>query len=320
VSGAAITVVVVTWNGAPLLADCLNSLREQNLDAGRYEVMVVDNASTDNTREMVLEHFPWASLIVSERNLGYGGGANLGIAASRTPYVALLNNDARAHRDWLGALLGAFGNSAIDRVAAVTSRVVLLDTERLNSTGGLVSRTGRGFDRSWNESLDRAPPRGEVFGFSGAAAALSKEALDEVGVFDRDLFMYYEDTDLSWRLRSAGWKITYEPDATVKHQHAATSGAGSEFFTYWNERNSLIVFTRHAPPAIVVAILIRRIVGLALHTARRPRSPVTRARWRAAWAYLRRLRVTLEERREKWADPRVSRREIGRWLEARPPG
>jgi GT2 family glycosyltransferase len=212
----------------------------------------------------------------------------------------------------LGDVLTAAGN---ERVAAVTSRVLLTGRQLVNSTGNEVMRSGRGRDRDWRTPASTVRPAGEVFGFCGAGVLLRRAALDEVGVFDGSLFLYYEDTDLSWRLRAGGWTVRHEPTAVVEHRHAASSGVGSPQFTAWNERNSLIVFSRHAPAPLVVAMHLRRLAGLVLHTARDGRSPVTRARWRATGAHLRRLPRTLTQRRRIWSDSAVPRRVVATLLE-----
>lgn len=314
-SGFVVTVVVVTWNAAALVATCLDSLENQTLPRRAYQVVLVDNASEDATVDQVKGRFPLVHLVSSDRNLGFAGGANLGLRATTTPYVVLLNNDAIADPQLLTTLVDAFDAPGADRVAAVTARVRLAGTELLNSTGNLVSRTGRGRDRDWMQPDDGSRAAGQVFGFCGAAVALRRSALDEVGLFDDDLFLYYEDTDLSWRLRAGGWTIRYEPRAEATHRHASSSQAGSPRFHYWNERNSMIVFTRHAPLALVLALHVRRPLGLLLHTLRAPGSPETAARWRAARDHVRRLPTTLRERRALWAGARVPRAVVGRFLD-----
>jgi hypothetical protein len=116
-------------------------------------------------------------------------------------------------------------------------------------------------------------------------------------------------------LRASGWTVRYEPTAVVEHRHATSSGEGSPRFTLWNERNSLVVFTRHAPARLVLAVHVRRAVGLLAHTARDPRSAVTRARWRAMGQHLVRLPRTLVERRRTWQGAAVPRAEVARLLE-----
>jgi GT2 family glycosyltransferase len=316
---AAVTVVVVTWNGAHLLTECLASVAEQTTRSEDIHVLVVDNASTDGTAELLDRDHPHVEVLRSHRNRGFAGGAALGLDAVTTPYAVLINNDAVADPGMLEAFVTALEAPGAERVGAVTGKVLLAADGRLNSTGNLVARTGRGYDRDWRAPDDGSRPAGDVFGFCGAAAALRMAAVREVGGFDPQLFLYYEDTDLSWRMRAAGWTVRYEPTAIARHRHATTSRVGSASFVFWNERNSLLVFTRHAPLTVLLGVLLRRLVGLLLHTLRTgPRDPVTRARWRAAGSYARRLPRTLRERHEWWRGALVARPEVGAFLTARP--
>ena len=217
-----VTVVVVTWEGRDLLRECLASLATQTLPRSEYCVVVVDNASTDGTAQMLASEHPDVEVITAPTNLGFAGGANLALVRPSTPYVVLLNNDATAEPGLLAAFVEAMEAPGAVRVAAVTGKVLLTGTGLINSTGNLMSRTGRGYDRDWQRRDDGSRGAGEVFGFCGAAVALRAEALAEVGVFDGDLFLYYEDTDLSWRLRRAGWTVRFEPQAVAWHRHCTT--------------------------------------------------------------------------------------------------
>jgi GT2 family glycosyltransferase len=314
-AGNDVTIVVVTWDAVDLLPGCLESLRGQEWRGRRPRLLVVDNASTDGTSGWLATHAPDVEVVRSPRNLGFAGGADLGIQSSSTPYVALLNDDATVDAGWLAALADALEQPGRERVAAVTARVLLAGRDRVNSTGNLVSRTGRGRDRDWQAPATGVRPADEVFGFCGNGVLLRRAAVDEVGGFDAGLFLYYEDTDLSWRLRAGGWTVRYEPAAGVEHRHARSSGEGSPRFTLWNERNSLVVFTRHAPGWLVLTTHLRRVVGLVAHTMHHPLSAVTRARWRGFGEHLVRLPRTLAERRRTWAGSAVPRAEVATWLD-----
>src|SRR6202022_2016320 len=129
------------------------------------------------------------------------------------------------------------------RAGAVTSKLVFADRPQvIQSAGTLLLDDGGGGDRGAG-GQDRGPydDGGEVFGFCGPAALLRREALDDVGGLDETFFAYYEDTDLSWRMRLRGWNVLYEPGAVVEHVHSATSGERSFFFTFHADRNSLFM-------------------------------------------------------------------------------
>jgi len=297
-----VTVVVVTWQGVHLLPPCLGSLREQQQP---HRVIVVDNGSTDGTEALLAERYPEVRVVQTGANLGFAGGAQVGMAAAETPYVALLNNDAVADPGWLSALVRRLDDRP--SAAAVTSRMLLQDTDPplLNNTGVVLLDDDYGADRDLRAAADTRLEAGPVFGFSGGAAALRREAVEDVGGFAPRFFLYYEDTDLSWRLRLAGWEIWYEPTAVVHHAHSATVDQTSERFAFFNERNRLLMLTRCADASRVARALLRFVLTTGSLTASRlrgkpvPDVPVfdPRLRVRVLGSYVRLLPWALGSRR-----------------------
>ncbi|MGY1807342.1 glycosyltransferase family 2 protein [Blastococcus sp. SYSU D00669] len=263
-AGPRVTVVVVTWQGADLLEPCLASLAGQTVP---HEVLVVDNASTDATPDVLARH-PEARVVRNAVNLGFAGGAQVGLEAARTEFVALLNNDAVAEPDWLEALLATA--RAHPDAAAVTSLLLLAGAGRpvVNNAGVVLLPTWYGADRAAGADPGEVAEPAEVFGFSGGAALLRAAPARAVGGFPERFFLYYEDTDLSWRLRLAGWSIRYEPRAVVHHRHAASSDPASELFAFHNERNRLLLLARCAPAAPAVGAWLRFCVTTASLAAR----------------------------------------------------
>lgn len=264
-SPPSVTVVVVTWQGRHLLGPCLESLRRQSL---AHRVLLVDNASTDGTADFVAREHPEVDVLDTGANLGFAGGAEAGLARVTTPYVALLNNDATAEPTWLAALLSSA--EAHPEAGAVTSRMVLAHAPgTLNNTGVVLLRTGYGTDRDYGAPVDARPAADEVFGFSGGAALLRTEAVRAVGGFPARYFLYYEDTDLSWRLRRAGWRVRYEPTAVVTHLHSATVDQASERFAFHNERNRLLTLMRCAPGGTAASATARFLLTTGSLAVRR---------------------------------------------------
>jgi GT2 family glycosyltransferase len=260
-----VTVIVVTWQGAHLLSSCLSSLAMQTLP---HELIVVDNASTDGTDALLAADYPDARTITLARNTGFAGGVAAALSEVRTPYLALLNNDAAADRSWLERSVAELRADAT--VAAVTAKLLLWEGGRINNTGVVLTRDGYGADRGLDQS--DGPPYdtpAEVFGFSGGAALLRTEAVRAAGGVPARFFLYYEDTDLAWRLRLAGGHIRYRPDAVVRHRHAATSNRDSPRFAYYNERNRLLMLLRCAPAAFATRQVLRFCVTSASLTMRR---------------------------------------------------
>ncbi|WP_164545032.1 glycosyltransferase family 2 protein [Antribacter gilvus] len=312
-SSPRVRVVVVTWDGAHLLPDCLDSLLAQDLPEGHLEVLVVDNASTDGTTALLAARYPGVRVLVTEANLGFAGGVAAGTAdvvaggPGLPEHVVLLNNDAWFEKDAVRRLVEtADGAAAADeRVGAVTAKVLLAERNDqgralVNSTGNVLSAAGAAGDRDYGVPDGEEAGGREVFGLYGGASLLRAEALREVGGFDASLFLYYEDTDLSFRLRRAGWSIVYCGEAVAHHRHMASTGGGvSPLFRYYNTRNSLVVLTRYAAWPVVLRSAARQTLGALRHTVlgTEPR-PVVSARWRALRDYARALPEALRTRRE----------------------
>jgi GT2 family glycosyltransferase len=180
----------------------------------------------------------------------------------------------------------------------------------LNSTGAMLVDGGYGADRGYLEPDEgQYDTEADVFAWSGAAALLSGRYLADVGTFADDYFLYYEDFDLSWRGRLAGWRYRYIPTSIVRHVHAASSGAteASPLFRHYDERNRLLTLARNAPTALAVgaparSLLItlsyirRDVLGPLLH-GRGPRPDIPRWRIRALVAFLRMAPSALRARR-----------------------
>ncbi len=293
-----VSVVVVTWNGLGLTRRCLESLRAQRAPGLEVELVVVDNGSADGT-VAALSSEPDLRVVALGRNTGFAGGVNAGIAASRGDVVVLLNNDAVAEPGFLEHLVAPLLQPGRARVGATTGRVVLSGRFRparpgeegmvdsaghrwvrvthgdgarlLNSTGNEVTISGNGRDRDWLADAGSPPAAREVFGFNGGCAALLRAAVEDVGPLEERLFMYYEDTELSWRLRRRGWVVEHVHEAVTVHDHAGSSDATSAFFRDHNERNRLTVALLHAPAPVVLRALARTLARAALGPDRRRR-------------------------------------------------
>jgi GT2 family glycosyltransferase len=308
------TVVVVTRDGIGFLDACLEALLGQEL-AGGFEVILVDNASIDGSVQHVREHFEAVRLIESTRNRGFAGGNNLGIRAARGRHVVLLNNDTRVRPGWLRALVEAADSA--DRVGAVAAK--LLYAKRpgvIQSAGSLLLSDGSGADRGMDEpdhgQFDR---REDVFAGSGASLLLRREALADAGLLDESFFMYYEDTDLCWRLRLRGWRVLYEPAAVVDHEHAGSSREWSPFFTFHADRNRLFMLLKNARPAFLArsyAALVRRSASGSGAGAGRPARESVRGRVLASFAA--HVPEMLAKRTMVRSRRRVSDRDIEGWL------
>lgn len=228
-----------------MLGACLNALRAQTFSD--FEIVVVDNGSTDDSTAWLTTSAPEAKVIANKANLGFSAAINQGIRAGTGRYVVTLNNDTAADPGWLAALVGAV--AADGQVGMCASRMVFADQpDMIDSTGICLDRVGIAWDRRGGERDDgREVEPLEVFGPCAGAALYRRSMLDEIGLFDEDFFAYLEDVDLAWRARRVGWRCLYVPGARVLHCHSATGGEGSPFKSYQKGRNKVWLILKNYP-------------------------------------------------------------------------
>ena len=446
------TVVIVNYNGAHLLDACLTGLARQDLPAGSFRTVVVDNASSDPSRDLLEESYPDVEVLVSAVNRGFAGGNNLALESVTTKYAVLLNNDAVPEPDWLRRLLAPLEEDTTGSLVATASKIVFMprfvkvalstepfrpggldprtlgvkiyqvfvdgkpvtekalfegaaygpegnandqfrwsfDTgsflvplpptaeadgrhrvkitvaaaqakevtftigeqsvtvdaperrgrvapaeltiepgiERLdvvNNVGGIVFVDGSGGDRGFQE-IDRGQydQAEEVFTACGNGMAIRTSVGRDVGWFDERYFMYYEDVDLSWRVRSVGGRIQYVPDAVIRHVHAASSKPWSPQWLFYVERNRLLTLTKDASaPRAVRGVLHyvgstgkmgARMAVLAMRTRRRPALDPLKVRARVLRSYTRLLPGMLAGRRQVSRSATVPKARLEKWL------
>lgn len=154
---------------------------------------------------------------------------------------------------------GATHSTGSAQLRGLDGRIWVSDpsgVELINSTGNVVDACGNGYDRSWLAPAKQEHDSPEVFGICGGACAISARAWRQLGGMRQDLFMYYEDTDFSYRLRRAGYRVQYVRQAQARHAHAASSDSASAAFTTWNTRNRLRVAARYAPASVAARALV----------------------------------------------------------------
>jgi GT2 family glycosyltransferase len=239
-------IVVPNWNGKDSLSECLDSLLVQTQSA---QIIVVDNGSLDGSADFVEKNYPKIILVRHTKNLGFTGGVNAGIKKAMehdSKYVALLNNDAVADKNWLEHLVDFLDSNP--KAGIATSKICDADNKQLDSTGEAYSIWGLPFPRGRGEGYSHKHDKDTwVFGASGGASIYRIKMLKQIGLFDDDFFAYYEDVDLSFRAQLAGWKVGYEPKALVYHKIGATSSKLKGFTTYQTMKNLPQVLLKNVP-------------------------------------------------------------------------
>jgi GT2 family glycosyltransferase len=254
-----------------LLETCLASIARHGRGDVPIEVIVVDDGSTDDTVSWTASRYPWARLIRRPKNGGFCQAANVGIAAARSEIVQVLNNDTEVTAGWVEAGLAAFDDPSVGSVAPLV--LVRSDPTRVDSAGDCYALLGWPYKRGHSEPATRwrSYPAGPVFGASGTGAFYRSSALKHVGAFDALFGSYYEDVDLAFRLRWAGYTCRYAPECVILHEISATYVHTSSALQRRMARNAEIVFWSNLPACHL-------LLGLAPHGA----FTLAQFAWRAA--------------------------------------
>jgi GT2 family glycosyltransferase len=222
---------------------------------------------------MLESEFPEVTVVPTGENLGFAEGVNRGIEASKGAWIATLNNDTVVDPKWLEKLRSAAERGASD-LGMLQSHIVFAGEEhRINSTGLVLFENASASDRGYDAPRDHAPWAEDIFCPTAGAALYRRAMLDQVrlpsGVFDKTFFMYFEDADLGWRCRLAGWSARYVPDAIVSHRFQGTARRhGSSFVPMQCRRNRLRALVKNGSVAFIVRGLPRTLLDagwIALH-------------------------------------------------------
>ena len=242
-----VIIIVLNWNGKKDTFECLQSLK--HLDYPNYEIIVVDNASTDGSQKFLKENFPEITLIENEQNIGFGGGLNVGIKEAKkrgADYVLCLNNDVIVDRNFL--IESVKVGELSDKIGGLCPmEYYYSEPDRINCAGGIVRLVG-GKVYGHGE-LDRGQFNKikETWLLCGPAMMLKLKALSDVGLFDTSYFYGPEDKDMTLRLIKKGYKIMFVPHAKLWHKRrGATGGKITPLNIYFHVRNSLLFVKKHA--------------------------------------------------------------------------
>jgi hypothetical protein len=292
-----VSIVVPNWNGRDMLRTCLQSL--SHLTYPNYEIIVVDNASTDGSPEMVRRDFPSAKVIVNEKNLGFAAGCNVGIRVSKGKLIALFNNDAIAEPSWLTKLVEPMVSCPkIGMASGVTLQLAPNDFvweagERIDAFTGETWHVGYGNPLSNPNEVD------DIDYLSGCAILLRKETMNRVGLLDEELFLSGEDLDWNLSAKRAGYEGKLVPGDIVRHMGSASRKTIPLTAHYYSVRGRLRICFKHFPIRYLATSLIFQTMilpFLEIMVFKRSALYVLQNMKALAWN-LQRLRDTMAERR-----------------------
>jgi len=249
-----VSIIIPVWNGRKYLKACLDALLAQ--DSPDFQVIAVDNASSDDSADFVAEEYPQVHLIRNERNLGFAGGCNVGLRAAQGDVLVLLNQDTVVQPGWLKALVDALDDPD---VGIAGCKILEADGVTLSHCGGSLDLVAAQTQHYGAGELDRGQydKAVDVDYVTGAAFAVRRDVLDHVGLMDERFFPgYYEDTDFCLRARKAGFRIQYVPDAVVIHHVSASTRQHWVRRRFYYYRNRLLFLFKHLSPSQILAEFI----------------------------------------------------------------
>lgn len=265
-----VSIIIPHWNKADYLPTCLNSLLGQSYP--HFEVILVDNGSTDDSLAILQGDYPWVQVVALEANLGFAKAVNIGIRATRGELVALFNNDVEADSRWLEELVGALGRHPEAGMAA-PKLLLFHRREVINAAGDSYGLDGVPGNRGvWQKDEGQFDEEEWVFGPGGAASLFRRSMLDAIAlptdegpqVLDEEFVSYCEDVDLAWRAQLAGYRCIYVPTALAYHRLSATGGGA--LASYYVGRNFLYLMVKDYPTSLLVRHW-PRILGAQLRIA-----------------------------------------------------
>jgi GT2 family glycosyltransferase len=305
--GTAVSAVIINYNGRRFLPELLESLSQQ--EHTDFEVLLVDNASQDESVPFVESQSPDTRIVRLEKNLGFAAAGNIGVRETKGRYVVLLNTDLRLDSRWLSETVRAIEEQP--SAAAIASKILLYDRPHLiNGVGGVMNYLGYTWDRGMFEAdKGQYDQPCEVLFAPAAAALFRRSAFIDSGGFDERFFMYHEDVDLGWRLWLLGHRILTAPSAVAYHHFGGSTKAarGLTWRELVGERNAMASLLKNYQAGNAVLALARML--LLKQSARRKWGQLRNFSWNLAH-----LSTTLSLRRSIQARRRCSDRELRRLI------
>jgi len=233
-----VSVIIVNWNGEKHLSYCLPSL--EKIDYSSFEIIVVDNGSTDDSVKYVETHFPKIKIIQNKKNLGFAKANNIGLKKAKGECILFLNSDTKVTPNFLTRLIKVMEKDK--KIGVVQPKIVFMDSGKLQAGGAFLTNTGFLYHFGYGRNPDEKKynQQTEILSANGSCMLAKREAIEKVGLFDPDFFCYFEETDFCWRAWLAGYKIVYVPDSVICHKGAQTAKRlKSNFINYHSFKNRI---------------------------------------------------------------------------------
>lgn len=255
------TVVIPNYNGMAYLQECLSSLREQE---HKFDIIVVDNGSTDGSCDFIKKQFPEVVVFEMMENTGFCHAVNYGIQKTKTPYVLLLNNDVRVERDFVKNLEQCM-ESWKNCFSIGAKMLSMHEPDKIDDAGDFYCALGWAFARGKGKSADTCTKPTEVFSACAGAAIYKRKLVEEIGYFDENHFAYLEDVDIGYRAKIYGYRNGFCPDAIVYHAGSAFSGSRyNPFKVTLASRNSMYVVLKNMPAPFLILNLPLLVTGVLI--------------------------------------------------------
>ena len=261
-----VSIIIPHYNGEDLLYNCIDSIYK-NISIKDFEIIVVDNGSTDNSINRVKSNFQNVEIISSNSNLGYSGGCNLGATHASGKYLLFLNNDTEHSNEWIEKLVYFLDSNS--KIAAVQPKILNIHNKKLfdyaGGAGGFIDKfcfpfvQGRIF-HTLEEDHNQYNNPSRIFWASGAAFMIRSNIFKTLEGFDKVYFAYMEEIDLCWRAQAMGYKIYSVPDSFVYHYGKQTIKENTIKSHYLNHRNSWILFFKNSFTFNYGILIIQRLV------------------------------------------------------------
>jgi GT2 family glycosyltransferase len=277
-----VSIILLNWNQPEFTLDCLKSL--EKVDYPAFDVIVVDNGSKDGSPAQIRQAFPDVTLIENPTNLGFAGGNNVGVKralANGADYLLLLNNDTEVAPNLLRSLVDV--GESDPRIGALGPKIYYFDHQNVIwSGGGAVDRFGEPKHLRENQVDTGQPDRVEDVDYvTGCAFMVKRAVVEKVGALDDRFFIYFEETEWCSRIKRAGFRIVYAPQARMWHKISMVQRTTSRRYLYLMTRNRLLYLrlTGAKPAMIALAVidLLRTIASWTLRPEHREMRPYSTA-------------------------------------------